>query len=753
MHIIEGILPESKAWRVLTLIPFNVSARATIQLGHALALAHNGELVLTILLYRQDPEHIKQAKSALATAQEICKGSVTIHPLIIETHNFHGTLADLIRRTNINLTLIAAHDTSPYRPEQMNCDVAIIHERDDTELSDDGTFNNILIPTSGGPNTTHALRLLLPMHHNTKLTAAYITRPLPDDQHQTEGDSRLRQLLEFIDAQDRVKRKVVAADHVITGIVDEANKNYDLIIIGGSRLTAQEMARKGNIPATISNRSQPPVAVIYHNTSRVDNVLTTLAWRLQEIIPRLPLHERTQIYRRVRRGARPDIDFFILIGLSALIAALGLLLDSAAVVIGAMLVAPLMSPIVGTGLAVVMGDSRFLRVALQAVMRGVLLAIVLGCVAGLMRFNYPLTSEILARTQPSLLDLGVALFAGMAGAYAICNSDAAAALPGVAISAALVPPLTTVGITFITGNFQLSLRALLLFSTNLVAISIASVIVFLVLGFRPSTTRAGVKEARRAVQQQSVRLALVLLVIVSIILFVLSYPVAREDFLRREIRDITFQGVATVLDGRLTTLDMNDNVTNTNIPITLDISVESNGEVPHANVVALQQYIATELQRQIELNVRIIPITELDPFVPPTQTPTPTSTNTPTPGPTPTSTNTPTPTNTPTHTPTSIPTSTPTPTILATNTPTSTPTQTPTPTQTATPTPRTAAIIYPYGLNVRSEPGADNDLLGFLSADEVVILLDETAEDGSGALWQSILFEGQTGWVLAEFID
>jgi uncharacterized hydrophobic protein (TIGR00271 family) len=187
----------------------------------------------------------------------------------------------------------------------------------------------------------------------------------------------------------------------------------------------------------------------------------------------MDMAKRAEAYTRIRRSARPDIDFYMLITLAAAIAALGLATNSTAVVIGAMLVAPLMSPMVGMGMAVVLGDARFLRLSSGAVFKGAVLAILVGMLVGLVMvlFKLPITAEILGRTQPSLLDLAIALFSGLAAAFALSRSDAAGALPGVAIAAALVPPLTAVGITFSAGLFLESFGAVLLFLSNLVAIS------------------------------------------------------------------------------------------------------------------------------------------------------------------------------------------------------------------------------------------------------------------------------------------
>ncbi|RMG93204.1 MAG: DUF389 domain-containing protein, partial [Chloroflexi bacterium] len=147
------------------------------------------------------------------------------------------------------------------------------------------------------------------------------------------------------------------------------------MIIGASMESPIDKILFGDVTAAVVRESKTPVMVARRPKDRIGNWAGQLAWWFQRLIPRLSLAERTDAYVRIRRGARPDTDFYVLISLAAIIAALGLVVDSAAVVIGAMLVAPLMSPIVGIGLAIVLGDTRFLRLSLGAVLRGVVLAV------------------------------------------------------------------------------------------------------------------------------------------------------------------------------------------------------------------------------------------------------------------------------------------------------------------------------------------------------------------------------------------
>ncbi len=179
--------------------------------------------------------------------------------------------------------------------------------------------------------------------------------------------------------------------------------------------------------------------------------------------------------------------FTIMLTLALLVAVMGLLANSAAVVIGAMLLAPLMTPVLGTAAALAMGLPRKIFISFARVVLATAWCILLAYLVG--RLNLTATSEftdeITARVQPTLLDLVVAVAAGTAGAYATVRSDTSGALPGVAVAVALVPPLGAVGLTLEAGNMTFAFGAMLLYTTNLTAIVFAGIVVFVTTGFVP----------------------------------------------------------------------------------------------------------------------------------------------------------------------------------------------------------------------------------------------------------------------------
>lgn len=187
---------------------------------------------------------------------------------------------------------------------------------------------------------------------------------------------------------------------------------------------------------------------------------------------------------RIEANALPSKMYFIMNILSAVIASYGLVTNSAAVVIGAMLVAMMLGPITGIALAIIDHRMPLLRKSLISVIIGISLVVMVGFIVGWLHKDQPLTAEILSRTQPTSMDLMIALAGGTAGAYAMVSPHLSVAVVGVAVATALVPPLAASGILFANGEIQLGLGALLLALTNIIAIQFTNALVLWLLGFR-----------------------------------------------------------------------------------------------------------------------------------------------------------------------------------------------------------------------------------------------------------------------------
>ncbi len=222
---------------------------------------------------------------------------------------------------------------------------------------------------------------------------------------------------------------------------------------------------------------------------RLDAVPTgseAVAFFTRRSLPLLPIASEPQfaeLFTQLRRNARPGAPFVVLMILSALLATIGLYQNSGPVIIGAMILAPLMAPIVSLAMGFVRFDQMLIREGSRTLLLGVLLALGL---AALFAWSLPLahlTDQIRARLNPTLLDLGVAIVSGIAAAYVHAREELARSLAGVAIAVALVPPLGVAGIGLGLGNGHLFAGAFLLFLTNLVGIVFAAGATFYLLGF------------------------------------------------------------------------------------------------------------------------------------------------------------------------------------------------------------------------------------------------------------------------------
>lgn len=197
------------------------------------------------------------------------------------------------------------------------------------------------------------------------------------------------------------------------------------------------------------------------------------------------LEEVKETFVTLSENAQASQSYLVLMVLSTLLATVGLFANSAPVIIGAMILAPLMAPIISLSMGVLRQNTEFIKVSIKTLVTGVALAIFFGTLLSLIVPLHTINSEIGARLSPTLLDLGVAIISGMAAAYASARSEVAKSLAGVAIAVALVPPLAVTGIGIGWLDWQVFSGAFLLFITNLMGIVLAAAATFLVMGFSP----------------------------------------------------------------------------------------------------------------------------------------------------------------------------------------------------------------------------------------------------------------------------
>lgn len=219
------------------------------------------------------------------------------------------------------------------------------------------------------------------------------------------------------------------------------------------------------------------------------------------------------VFKVLSDGARPTIEYYILTVLSCIIATTGLIQGSTATIIGAMIVAPLMTPILAFSLGVIWGDIDLIKTSMQSIAKGAIIAIL---ISALIAYLVPIpiySAEIIARTKPSLFDIIVAVASGIVGAYGNANKKISSTLVGIAIAVALMPPLCTIGIGVGKFSREIATGATILFIINLVSISLAGAIVFWAMKIHPVLADA-VEVKKRALYQ--IVLSIIILVAISV---------------------------------------------------------------------------------------------------------------------------------------------------------------------------------------------------------------------------------------------
>lgn len=293
--------------------------------------------------------------------------------------------------------------------------------------------------------------------------------------------------------EDRYEPRVVVDNHPVRGMLRCA-EGHELVLVGATsaRLVEHlEKALKGTTAVVVKRR--PPLR----------------RRMLPDWIPRINPSDYAELVQDLRSGSRWRIDFIVMLAMASAIATLGLIQNSPAVVIGSMLLAPLMTPMIGFGLALVQANPRLVRLSMESVGLGIVLTLLVSFViAWVTPAGETLSPETLSRCQPNLLDLGIAFFAAIAAAFALARPGIAAAVAGVAIATALVPPLCSVGISLAYAEFLNALGAFVLFTTNVLTIVVAASLTFTLMGV--SADRALPPYRRRARRVIAVLVGLVL---------------------------------------------------------------------------------------------------------------------------------------------------------------------------------------------------------------------------------------------------
>ena len=301
--------------------------------------------------------------------------------------------------------------------------------------------------------------------------------------------------------------------------------------------------------------------------------------------------------RSIWRLSVPSFSFHFMLGLSTIIATLGLLSNSAAVIIGAMIVAPLMGPIVGMAYSTAMGNRKLLRRSSFTVFKGILLAIVVSWIVASIIGLETVDTEIMSRVKPTLIDFGIAMAAGAAGAFANTRRSISSALPGVAIAVALVPPLSVVGIGLAQGEQSIAFGALLLFLTNLICIVFFGSLVFLFQSY------GNIERAKKGLVMSTA-----VMILLGIPLTISMRELIIKKNVRHEIENFILYKTQTFADTNVDTIRVVPKEGYLKVYIEVAAPIDS---ISQGQIERVKSDLARLIGKEIYLDVEVIPMRHL----------------------------------------------------------------------------------------------------------------------------------------------
>ena len=283
-----------------------------------------------------------------------------------------------------------------------------------------------------------------------------------------------------------------------------------------------------------------------------------------------------------------------MLGLSAVIATLGLLANSVAIIIGAMIIAPLISPIMGITYATVMGNRKLLNRSSLTLASGVVLTVFLSWIIALGVGFKTVDTEILSRTNPTLIDLGIAMAAGAAGAFANTRRRIADALPGVAIAVALVPPLSVIGIGLALGEVRYAAGASLLFLTNLISIVFFGGLVFLFQSYG-SINRA----------KNGLFFSICMLLVLGLPLSFSLRKLLLEKNVRYQVANVVLSQSEILESNSIQSIKVTEKSGNLNIEMEV---LAPFGSIKRSHVDGMRATLSKQLEKKVNLELQVIPI-------------------------------------------------------------------------------------------------------------------------------------------------
>lgn len=594
VEVQQAPMPQNNYYAKTVLVPIGRPDTASQMLELAGELVHptNG-LVIALVVALGDSELANKLTDEVQETIENFRSDGEGHNVELVTHvavSISRGILDVARERHTDVIILGVQQSARRQVKlgtvvenvisTAPCGVLIFR------TSTSPNFNRVVIPVDGTVQSTIAMKLgvSLALQHGTKVRHMSVQY---NYQYNAEHEKSMRDSEALMPDDNRPNKQIIVGRNPSRSILREMTEN-DLLVMGFSQKSDFERQITDDLSNQLLNRAPGPVIMI----SQIEwqrGIRGAIERSLLRINPQLTKVEQNELVWSAQKSADTNLDYTVMIILSAGLATLGLLTNSVAIIIGAMLVAPLMSPISGFSTGMATGLLELTRRASLTLIQGVVLALLISIAMGVFLPIDSPTSEMTSRGSPGILDAAVALVSGLVAAYASARKGIPAALAGVAIAAALMPPICVIGLAVALQKIDLAIGSTLLFLTNITFIIASQYIMFLWLGMRPDESREGVTANLTRVWW---------VVLASLTIFVMAVFVqlgsqaVDEAQIRDELEATVFQN-AEVVDYRVIS----------SVPLGVQLTVQSASLITPQQVAEAQERLNTIYGQNVNVEV------------------------------------------------------------------------------------------------------------------------------------------------------
>ncbi|MDD3006388.1 MAG: TIGR00341 family protein [Candidatus Pacebacteria bacterium] len=304
-----------------------------------------------------------------------------------------------------------------------------------------------------------------------------------------------------------------------------------------------------------------------------------------------------KVYDEIKSNAENDFDFYVLTIFAGIIITLGLIVDSSAVIIGGMLLAPLVWPILALSLGLVEGKSRLIQSSAYTLLKSALVIFLISFFMGFISPDYSLSgSEFLARTSPTIFELFIAIAAGFVGAFIVAYPKLGSAIAGVVVAAALVPPLAVMGISMAHKDLALVGGAFLLYLSNLIAVTSAASLLFIIARFKGPVSESG-QEKRK----NNLTWAILFLIVIAIPLAFLTDGAVTEKN-RQTIVEETVTAKLADATIKEVGIESKEQI------VTVNVTIEYPGELGSVQIEDIDRILSEKMGQTVVSKITVIPV-------------------------------------------------------------------------------------------------------------------------------------------------